>query len=444
MNGWKPALAVFLLLALTTRTRVASWNDSARMATIDSLVERHTFAIDASPFVATNDKIRIDGHFYSNKPPVMEAAGAAVLLPLHEAFGLRLRHDAPGVAYYLLTLILVGIPTALTAALLDRWFRRSGFAPLDRHLAVVGFAIATLAWPYSTVFNNHTPAGALLLAGVLLLAPDPPPTARRTFWAGLALGLSATVDLAPGALFIVVFLVYALLRQGARRGAWFVAGLVPPAVLQLALQLVISGDLLPTNLHREYWDYPGSPWIGVGISGEFYLKSFAEGVNYAFHSLVGSRGFLSYSPFLVWGLVGLFAAAWASRGERRAHALATLAAVGATTAYMILFAALFGGVSYGDRYFVGLTGVIVCFTASGFWTRAPRWRQALLAIALGVSAVIAGLGVAVNPWRVETPVAAVRALRRAGPRYALRHLGVFDLYVTRRPAVTPPAPRSPR
>lgn len=441
LAGWKPPLAYFFLLALTTRAHVASWNDSARMATIDSLVERHTFAIDASDFVGTSDKILINGHFYSNKQPVMEVAGAAVLLPLHEVLGVELHHDAPGVAYYLLTLLLVGGPSALAAALLDRWFRRRGFTRLDRLVAVAGFAVATLVWPYSTVFNNHTVGGALLLLGVLMLGPARSWTNRRVLCAGLALGLSATFDLPPAALFVVVFLAYVRLQRGAGAAGSFVAGLIPALVIQLVLQLMISGDLLPTNFHREYWNFPGSPWVGSPISGEFHLRSFAEGLTYAFHSLLGSRGFLSYSPFLLWGVAGLVTAAWSSPSAERNHALATLVAVVMTMVYLVLFATQYGGLAYGERYFVGLSGVLACFIPKGCWSEAPRWRRGLFALTLVVSIAIAALGVAANPWRAETPVVAARVVQRAGIRSTLRHLGVFDLYVPRRGAVSAPAKR---
>jgi hypothetical protein len=461
LSGWKLALACLVVLALTTRTHIASWNDAARMATIESLVHRHTFIIDQSPFVGTGDKIVVRGHFYSNKPPVLDVAGAAVLSALEPLLGLRL-HAGPSVAYYLLTLILIGVPSAVALAALDRAFRRRDFADADRVLAVAGFALATLVWPYSTVFNNHTPAGALLLLAAVALFPargsaDPRAIEsgsiwkskiepgsmlqRRAMWAGMAAALALAIDPPPAGLFIVAFLAYLVVRairwnehgssvvpSSWTAPAWFVAGLVPPLVLQVGLQLLATGAVLPANLHREYWIYPGSGWGGVPISGQFHLTSFSDGVSYAFHSLAGSRGFLSYSPFLLWGLAALVAASWTAPRDERNYARAVLAASVATMAYLVLFATQYGGVSYGERYFVGLSGVIVLFTPRGFWSRAPRWRRGLLAAALAVSVVISGLGVVANPWRVETPAAAVDLVQRGGIRSTVRHLGVLDLW----------------
>lgn len=441
LAGWKPALACFVLFALFTRTHVASWNDGARMATIESLVHRHTFVIDDSSFIATRDKVFVRGHFYSNKPPVMDVAGAMLLSVLEPALGIQL-HPGPSVAYYLLTLVLVGGTSGFAVAVLDRWFRRRGFARVDRLVALAGFAAATLVWPYSTVFNNHTVGGALLLAAVVMLAPGRRWTDRQAIGAGLAAGCSLAIDQPPAGLFIVAFLGYLTVQYGTRAIGAFLLGLLPPLVLQLGLQLLITGDVLPANLHREYFIYPGSEWGHVPITGEFHLASFAEGVTYAVNALVGSRGFLSYSPFLLWGLWGVAAMSRSSsdRAERN-HARAVLAAVVATALYLVLFATQYGGVSYGERYFVGLSGVLVLFTPRACWSEAPSWRRWLLVVALTVSVGIGALGVVANPWKAETPVAAMEIVTRVGIRSTVRHLGVLDLWGPYRWTAPPPVPR---
>lgn len=73
--------------AVSARPWAGSWNDASRLATVESLVDRHTFAIDDSIFVrpqppgqpggdetraplVTQDKLFIAGRFYSDKPPV--------------------------------------------------------------------------------------------------------------------------------------------------------------------------------------------------------------------------------------------------------------------------------------------------------------------------------------------------------------------------------------
>jgi hypothetical protein len=90
------AVCFFLLAALLTRHGPVSWNDSSRMATIDSLVERHTFAIDGSS-IQTGDKYRYNGKFYSDKPAMLAVVGAGVALGLN-VVGISLAHT-PRIAY---------------------------------------------------------------------------------------------------------------------------------------------------------------------------------------------------------------------------------------------------------------------------------------------------------------------------------------------------------
>src|SRR5437868_13147617 len=76
------AVAIF-----SARPYAGGWNDGSRLATVESLVDRGTFAIDDSIFVriptnrapyesvqlretGTLDKLLIGGHFYSDKSPV--------------------------------------------------------------------------------------------------------------------------------------------------------------------------------------------------------------------------------------------------------------------------------------------------------------------------------------------------------------------------------------
>ena len=93
-------LAGLVLAIVGARDHAGSWNDGSRLATVESLVDHHTWAIDDSVFVVvppamrwtpspypteneglmdggTKDKLFIKGHFYSDKPPVQALLLAA-------------------------------------------------------------------------------------------------------------------------------------------------------------------------------------------------------------------------------------------------------------------------------------------------------------------------------------------------------------------------------
>jgi hypothetical protein len=51
--------------------RAISDDELARLATVQAMVEHGTLAIDNTDFASTRLKVRREGHFYSEQPPVM-------------------------------------------------------------------------------------------------------------------------------------------------------------------------------------------------------------------------------------------------------------------------------------------------------------------------------------------------------------------------------------
>src|SRR6266851_4398869 len=101
-------LIAWLIAAASSRPFAGGWNDGSRLATIECLVDRGTFAIDDSIFVVTPtgnapympddvvvqqtgtlDRMRINGHYYSDKPAVPALYSAVVYKGLQLATGLR-------------------------------------------------------------------------------------------------------------------------------------------------------------------------------------------------------------------------------------------------------------------------------------------------------------------------------------------------------------------
>src|SRR5207248_7318053 len=77
--------------------RTISDDEQARLATIDSVVERNTLQIDHSPFRGTRDKIERIGpdgrlHWYANQSPVMAVLLSGPYWVMHRC-GLTLRND---------------------------------------------------------------------------------------------------------------------------------------------------------------------------------------------------------------------------------------------------------------------------------------------------------------------------------------------------------------
>ncbi|HET7376862.1 MAG TPA: hypothetical protein VFK30_09150, partial [Anaerolineae bacterium] len=128
--------ALFVLLwASLTKIDTHSWQEESRMATIQALVEQNTFIIDYTEFNRTGDKVFINGHYYSDKPPLLSVVAAGAYAILHNVFQLTLdpKICVPDedrgacrvfngklfrfTAFYWLTLIFIGGSSALLVTL---------------------------------------------------------------------------------------------------------------------------------------------------------------------------------------------------------------------------------------------------------------------------------------------------------------------------------------
>lgn len=389
---WLAAAATFLLLAALTHGRVfRAGNDASRWAQIEAIVDLGERPIDRSQFAWTIDRVTLDGHSYSNKPPLLSLVGATVYAVVRGATGGRLAEPAarPRLVY-LVTLLLVGGSAAWLVAELARALElHTGLDPPRRRLILAAATCGTLVTSFATTLTNHTVAAALLFA------------AWHAVWrgrggrAGLWGGLAACVDVVPGA-GMLPFLALALRPSGSAALRRFALAVVGCALLGVAADLAVIGHPLPPKL------VPGA----VDASTPAGLSSVAgvllpQGWSYPLAALFGGRGFFSLSPVLLFGAAGLVALARRRESDegRVAPAITPASArllgiaIAVQIAFHVLFAGSFGGWSYGFRYLIPVAPLLLfCAPAA----MGGRWRVAFAA-ALVPSVVVALLG-AYNPW----------------------------------------------
>jgi len=383
-------LLFLLALALFTKTTIGPWNDRSRIATVESLVERGTFIIDNSIYSWTGDKIYVNGHFYSDKPPVLSflAAGPYFLM---SKLGLTF-YNNEGVVYYLLTLICVGIPAALTVHFFHKSLKLVRVRrDIDQKLTIA-FGFCTLFLPWSTTFNNHVPATALcFISFYFLLKNRIQASWKTTFLAGFLAALGATIDIVAGSLFFVAFLICLVWNRSkmSNVAAFLVGGLLP-FLLHCALNIQITGGILPAQFVPEYFEYPGSPWSRENLSGYLSHPNLQSLLNYAAHSLFGSSGFFSYNPVLLFYFPALPLALRRLRKEGVMILLVTAIVLG----FYILKTDNYGGWSYSIRWWIPLIPFFLFFS-SFYWERQKSLR--IFYVALVVSLVISAIGI-INPW----------------------------------------------
>lgn len=321
-------IAVASLVALASaRDYAGGWNDGSRLATVESLVDRQTLAIDDSIFVrsaasadapnpyapgdellrtkGTQDKLLINGHYYSDKSPLPAFWLAAWYALLRHLTGLT-AHEHPRLFCYLMTVLSSGIAYVLCVWSVWRLALRHALPMATCALLAASLGLATVAPVYARQVNNHI----LLLAVVslLVLALDQR-GAMYPAIAGTLAGLGYTLDLGLGPVLMLCTAALVAYRGSAPATATqrpvllnrilsmacFALAAAPWLAAHHTLNYVTGGTLGPANSVAAYLDWPGSPFSVRNMTGGWAHGDAGHFLLYSAALLFGKHGFLNYS-----------------------------------------------------------------------------------------------------------------------------------------------------
>lgn len=315
--------AALAVAAVSALPYAGGWNDGSRLASVESLVDHHTWRIDDSIFVktpahaseapwpsdaadrlllekGTQDKLYIDGHYYSDKSPVPSLLMAGVYKVLQLATGLTAAKN-PRWFCYLITLIFSGGAYVVSVFCLDRMAARIGLPARARLLVAGGFAFASLALPYVRHVNNH-----ILLLGVFSLLfwvmlerfgdTDENASALSLPLIGTLAGLGYTVDLGVGPVLVLCTTGFLLWRTRSPKAvALMLLCAFPWFLVHHVFNYRIGGTFKPANAVPEYFLWPGSPFNAQNLTGGWAHRSVWHFLIYAVDLLVGKKGFLFHN-----------------------------------------------------------------------------------------------------------------------------------------------------
>jgi hypothetical protein len=307
------ALCALVLCAYGYFYQAGGWNQNTRFDLTRAIVEQGTSSIERYHH-NTGDKALRDGVHYSDKAPGLSwlaVPAYAVAWQLH-------RGDEPPSrrfldrAAYASTLWAVALPSALAVVLLYLMMGALGAGRAAAVAVALAYALATLAWPYSTLLYGHQLAGALLLSGFALLVlahrGHPCPLAAgegRAVWkgrallagAGVLLGYAVVVEY-TAALAVLPICVYAawFVRPLSRLG-WLVAGGAVCAVALAAYHALVFGGPFTFPYDFSTQDHRGQGWfMGLGMPAGDALGGIL---------ISPYRGLLYSAPWLALAVPGL-------------------------------------------------------------------------------------------------------------------------------------------
>jgi hypothetical protein len=329
-------VAATFLAFFAARPYAGSWNDGSRLASVESLIDRHAWRIDDSIFVrvpppdgtplpypadnpallqhGTLDKLFIGGHYYSDKSPTPALMMASFYQLWKWATGWTARGHADRFCRDA-TLASSGVAYVAAVWCIYRLARRLRLTLFSRLALTASFALATVALPYAQHVNNHilllAVASALTLgvAGLREETTRGRPSKTRLAALGTLAGLGYGIDLGVGPVLLLctafLLLSYSLFRCEPKASARFqltanqivLFGLaaLPWLVLHHALNYAIGGSWKPANANPEYFRWPGSPFAAGNLTGSWVHRDVGSFLLYAASMIAGKRGFLGHN-----------------------------------------------------------------------------------------------------------------------------------------------------
>jgi hypothetical protein len=304
---------------VSARDYVGGWNDGSRLATVESLVDYRTWAIDRSIFLVpaeshespylddalirtgTLDKLWINGNYYSDKSPVPALLMAGIYKAWQWMTGLTAA-ASPKQFCFLMTLMTSGLAYMVTCLCLFLMSCRAGQSTPRRLALTASFALATVCTAYVRHVNNHIlflGVIAPLTLGLVSWSVGVRPSSWQFAGWGFLSGLAYTIDLGAGPPLLVA-ITLASLRYGRslRPPVLIVLSALPWVLLHHVINYRIGGTLAPANSVAAYFKWTGCPFDESNMTGGWHHTDLRHFTVYAVGLLIGKRGFVCHNPAL--------------------------------------------------------------------------------------------------------------------------------------------------
>lgn len=333
----------------------------------------------------TCDSVRVGGHVYAAKGPLMDLWATPWYLLLHAAGAVPGNPNAgdaypaamagvPLRAIWQMGLWAVVLPSILLLVLVRRTVER--IEPGLGTACAVILGLGTLLLPFSTLLFAHVLAALLLFASFAVLFGGASSLARVGA-AGALAGLSISTDV-PLAIPAAVVGVYAAARSPhVRRLLGFAAGGLVGLVPLLAFDAWAFGS----PFHLPYSGTPGQGAKG-GWAQEGFFGQTVPHPRMAVELLLSQRGLVVLTPVTAAGVAGIVLL-W-RRGLRAEAALigAMSVAVLAWNSGRLHYDFALGGWVPGPRFLIPLLPFL-CFALAPVLRRVPLTVAALAAVSIG-------------------------------------------------------------
>jgi hypothetical protein len=361
MKYTKRAFLVFILLAFMYGYffQDPQSNGNSRLGLIFAIVQEGRLSIDSyydAPGTQTIDRAFYNGHYYSDKAIGTSILGVLFYAPMYLLMKLIGYPLSLIQIKYLLTLFVVGLPSAFSGSLLFILCETISKNGLKAYLATLAVTLGTMVLPFSDIFFGHQLAGALLFSSFFLiyqLKIKPELTSKPAYLSLIGFLLAtAFITEYTTAVMILVLGVYTIYTLHTRLSFHGIRSSVMPVVL---------GGIIPIGILMTYNTLCfGNPFsIGYKYLANQYQVFMAQGfmgiswpqpIVLFYLTFHPARGLFWQSPVLLMSLIGLIYL-WRDKNYRAEGIVITLAFV----SFLLINAGYYmwwGGASFGPRHLI--------------------------------------------------------------------------------------------
>jgi hypothetical protein len=409
MTGRYLRLFIFFFITYAYFFQGGGWTQNTRICLTRAILHEGTFIIDSYredaqdpyfKFVNTGDWAFRDGHYYTNKSPmlsIMAIPGYA----LGEALMRLILPDDPAAqvlgASYLATVTTVALSGALLCVLMLHLLHRFFKLSPNRSLALVLiFGTGTLFFGYSTALYCHSVSAFFCMLALVLLMHIKHGNAQHTELKAAAAGAAASVAVLVEASTLYLmpcFILYLIsYPRGARLSVVFLAACLPGALFQIVYNWICFGGPLASSYAHA------NPDVMVYENGRLFgmptLRRLLE------LTVLPYRGMFISSPILIMMLPGMFL--FFKRKSLRADFFFLAAVCLIFLLFIASFHAWHGGSAPGPRYLVPVYPFIFLLTVFAF-KRFPRSYAAVALISICINLAITIVAIDI-PGNVRIPL----------------------------------------
>lgn len=325
-------------------------NALSRLDLTYSLALEHTASIDTF-HANTMDKAFHNGRYYCDKAPGLSFAAVPVITLANRIFHFRAPDPGNPSQAYLLTLLTVALPCALSFVLLFRILKYFTGSDAPAVLITLATALGTICFTYSTQFYGHAFSAALEIGALyLMMSPvmhDKQPTPPALVLAGFLLGFAAISDYpsAIPAAFIGLFSFTAI--RPVKRVTLAAAGAALPIAALAYYNWSIFGSPLAIGYFKEV-----SPYYSAGMSKGLGGVTAPDAVAFFKLLFAPERGLFWGSPFLLMSVPAICFCS-SLRGAARTISIGAASAFLCILALNSAYYEPYGGFSPGPRFLAG-------------------------------------------------------------------------------------------